>query len=56
MVCLAPDDPARVLASLAAAGVVGSLREGAIRLSPHCYNTIDEMERVAGLLDRALTV
>jgi selenocysteine lyase/cysteine desulfurase len=27
------------------------LREGAIRLSPHCYNTVDEMERVLGVLE-----
>lgn len=53
MVCLAPPDTARVFAELSSAGVIASLREGAIRLSPHCYNTIDEMARVADLLDRA---
>lgn len=26
-------------------------REGAIRLAPHCYNTIEEMDRVVALLD-----
>ncbi|MBL8985364.1 MAG: aminotransferase class V-fold PLP-dependent enzyme [Gemmatimonadetes bacterium] len=52
MVCLVPPDPASAYARLTEAGVVASLREGAVRLSPHCYNTIDEMARVAELLDR----
>jgi selenocysteine lyase/cysteine desulfurase len=39
--------------ALKAAGVVCSLREGAIRLSPHLYNTVEEMERVVAVLDRA---
>jgi selenocysteine lyase/cysteine desulfurase len=30
--------------------VICSLREGAIRLSPHCYNTMEEMERVVDVL------
>jgi len=53
MVCVAPARGERIHAELAAAGVVCSFREGAIRLSPHCYNTIDEMARVADLLERA---
>jgi selenocysteine lyase/cysteine desulfurase len=27
------------------------MREGAIRLSPHAYNTAGEMERVVSVLD-----
>jgi len=54
MVCLIPPDPAATYAGLTEAGVVASLREGAIRLSPHCYNTIDEMARIADLLDRSV--
>ena len=54
IVCLVPADPAATFAKLTGAGVVASLREGAIRLSPHCYNTIDEMARLAGLLDRSI--
>ena len=34
-------------------GVVFAQREGAIRLSPHFYNTVEEMEEVAGILSRA---
>jgi selenocysteine lyase/cysteine desulfurase len=35
---------------LSAAHVVASLREGAIRLAPHFYNTEEEVERVLALL------
>jgi selenocysteine lyase/cysteine desulfurase len=31
--------------------VVCAFREGAIRLSPHAYNTPDEMEKVVEALD-----
>jgi len=33
------------------ARVVCSLREGSIRLSPHLYNTVEEMEKVIEVLD-----
>jgi len=39
--------------ALKAAGVAASLREGGIRLSPHCYNTGEEMERVVDILQTA---
>jgi selenocysteine lyase/cysteine desulfurase len=29
------------------------MREGAIRLSPHAFNTVQEMERVAEILEDA---
>jgi selenocysteine lyase/cysteine desulfurase len=54
IVCVAPPRVAEVYAALKAGGVVSSLREGAIRLSPHLYNTVDEMDRVALLMDRNL--
>jgi len=50
IVSVAPPDVGRVFERLRAAGVVASCREGAIRLSPHCYTTVAEMERVVGLL------
>ena len=53
MVCLAAADVPGGLAALLAAGVATSVREGALRLAPHCYNTIEEMSRVADLLERS---
>jgi cysteine desulfurase/selenocysteine lyase len=41
----------RSAAALREGGVVFSVREGAIRLAPHFYNTVDEMERVVEILD-----
>ena len=53
MVCLSAADLPEGLATLKSAGVATSVREGALRLAPHCYNTIEEMSRVADLLDRS---
>lgn len=43
IVALRPRDPFAASARLKNAGVVHSLREGMIRLSPHFYNTIEEV-------------
>jgi cysteine desulfurase/selenocysteine lyase len=40
----------RLFERLSAARVVASMRQGAIRLAPHFYNTADEVERLLGLL------
>jgi selenocysteine lyase/cysteine desulfurase len=50
ILCIAPDGVQEVHRRLKAARIVCSLREGSIRLSPHCYNTVAEMERVVDLL------
>jgi selenocysteine lyase/cysteine desulfurase len=39
---------------LSAAHVHCSLREGALRFSPHVYNAIEDTERAAAALDEAL--
>jgi selenocysteine lyase/cysteine desulfurase len=52
IVCLAPAHPVEAYHSLKRAHVVCSLREGAIRLAPHCYNTVEEMERVLDVMDQ----
>lgn len=49
--CFRPPRVERVHAALGEAGVVCVVREGAIRLSPHLYNTRGEMERVVELLE-----
>jgi selenocysteine lyase/cysteine desulfurase len=51
ILCVRPrGDVAAAYARLQAAGVHCSLREGAIRLSPHLYNRVDELDRVRGVL------
>src|SRR3989442_6026923 len=54
IVCLAPEHPAEAYHALKRAHVVCSLREGAIRLAPHCYNTAEEMEKVLDVLEDGL--
>jgi len=54
IVCVAPSHPAEAHRRLKRAGIICSLREGAIRVAPHCYNTLEEMEKVVGVLEEAL--
>lgn len=49
--CLAPPNPVEAFHALKRASVVCSLREGALRLSPHAYNTRDELEKVIDVLE-----
>lgn len=44
----------RLADALRDSGVVCAVREGGVRLSPHFYNTVEEMEEVVGLLGRSL--
>jgi cysteine desulfurase / selenocysteine lyase len=50
IVCATPPSLAETYHQLKRANVVCSMREGTIRFSPHCYNTVEEMERVAAIL------
>jgi selenocysteine lyase/cysteine desulfurase len=54
IVCVAPPDLEAAHRALREARIFCSLREGAIRISPHCYNTVEEMETVAMILERSL--
>ncbi|MEP6834713.1 MAG: aminotransferase class V-fold PLP-dependent enzyme [Gemmatimonas sp.] len=47
----APKDIADAYSRLKRGSVTCGTREGAIRLAPHCYNTMAEMDRVIALLD-----
>jgi cysteine desulfurase/selenocysteine lyase len=51
IVCIAPPQAWEAHRRLKQAGIICALREGAIRLAPHCYNMIGEMERVVEVLD-----
>jgi cysteine desulfurase/selenocysteine lyase len=53
IVCVAPPNVGESFRALKAAHIVCSLREGAIRLSPHAYNTREEMDRVVDILERS---
>jgi selenocysteine lyase/cysteine desulfurase len=50
ILCVAPDQAVEAYHAIKRARIVCSLREGAIRLSPHCYNTVEEMEKVLDVL------
>ena len=50
IVAVAPADPVGASERLTAAGVTHSLREAAIRLSPHFYNTEEEIDAALALL------
>jgi selenocysteine lyase/cysteine desulfurase len=53
ILCVAPANVGEAFRALKAAHVISSMREGAIRLSPHVYNTLDEMERVVETLEES---
>lgn len=52
IVCIAPGEPAAVQHALRQSGVTCSLREGSLRLSPHCYTTGEDFARVAEVLEK----
>jgi len=49
--CVRTPDVRAAYRRLRAAGVVASMREGSIRLSPHLYNSMDDVARVVELLE-----
>lgn len=51
IVSVRPPDGGRVSGRLKDAGVVHSFREGAIRLSPHIYNTLDEVRSALMIIE-----
>jgi selenocysteine lyase/cysteine desulfurase len=53
VLAIAPRDPKGASKALSEAKIFHSLREGAIRLSPHCFNTSGEMRRALEVLDGA---
>jgi selenocysteine lyase/cysteine desulfurase len=52
VISVRPIDALAASKRLSAAGVVHSFREGALRLSPHFYNTDDEIDRALALIAR----
>src|SRR5206468_2470192 len=55
IVSLRMPNAAAVSAALTEAKVIHSLREGAIRLSPHFYNTREEIRRALSVIEEAMS-
>ncbi|HEY8785769.1 MAG TPA: hypothetical protein VIN63_04765, partial [Candidatus Limnocylindria bacterium] len=51
IVTLEHPDAASAVTALRAAGVICDTRPGLIRLSPHYFNTLEEMDRALALLE-----
>ena len=54
ILCVAPPRLEESYRALREARIYCSMREGSLRISPHCYNTAAELERVAAVLDGLL--
>ena len=54
ILCIRPPAAAMAHRSLLDAGITCALREGAIRISPHFYNTIEDVDRLIDVLDSSL--
>jgi len=50
IVCVRPNNSERVSEDLKSEGIVHSFREGNIRLSPHIYNTLDDVRAALDLM------
>jgi selenocysteine lyase/cysteine desulfurase len=53
IVMVAHDDPAGAVRRLGEAGIIVDHRPGHVRVSPHVYNTEDEIDRVVAALRAA---
>jgi selenocysteine lyase/cysteine desulfurase len=52
LLCVASTDAPALVGALAAEGIVTSSRDGNLRVSPHCYNTADDVQTVLDALAR----
>lgn len=51
IISFVPPSPERTAAALEGRGVVCAVRDSAVRLAPHFYNTVEEMEEVVAILE-----
>jgi len=51
IICVAPPDVGGAFRALKGARVTCGMREGGIRLSPHFYNTVEEMQRAVDIME-----
>src|SRR5437764_14788888 len=52
LICIGSTDAERLVAELGAEGIVTSSRDGNLRVSPHAYNTPEDMKAVLWELGR----
>jgi selenocysteine lyase/cysteine desulfurase len=52
LVCVKSTDAGELVAVLAGEGIVTSERDGNLRISAHCYNTVDDVDTVLAALRR----
>jgi selenocysteine lyase/cysteine desulfurase len=52
LTCIASADAEQLVAALGEDGIVTSSRDGNLRISPHCYNTAEDVATVLGALRR----
>ena len=52
LTCIASTDAEQLVAALGEDGIVTSSRDGNLRISPHCYNTAEDVATVLGALRR----
>jgi selenocysteine lyase/cysteine desulfurase len=52
LVCIASTDAPALVAALAREGIVTSDRDGNLRVSPHCYNSTEDVDAVLASLQR----
>lgn len=56
IVSIAPREPVEASRELTRHGVVHSLREGALRLAPHCYTKAEDLDRALWLMSAPVSV
>ena len=52
LVCVKSTDPTKLVGRLDADGIVTSERDGNLRISAHCYNTVEDVDAVLAALER----
>jgi selenocysteine lyase/cysteine desulfurase len=50
LTCIASTDVDALVALMTSRGIVTSSRDDNLRISPHCYNTAEDIEAVLGVL------